>query len=66
VQPTAKGKTSDISTGTLAEQRGLSRAFALDPAAMEAAVERAFQPLSALPDGYGPTTEPALGFKANT
>jgi hypothetical protein len=66
VKPTDKGKESIISAGTLAEQAGLSRALALDPGAMEAAMKRGLQPLSALPAGYGPTTEPALGFKARS
>ena len=48
----------------LAREIGLSRAFALDPKLVEAAFQRARQPLSPLLPGYGPTTEPALGFRA--
>jgi hypothetical protein len=61
-----KDKGSNIPAGTLAEQAGLSRAFALDAAAVEEAVKRGLQPLSPLPAGCGPTTEPALGFKARS
>lgn len=57
-------KELNVPAGTLAEQAGLSRALALDAGAMEAAIKRGLQSLSALPAGYGPTTEPALGFKA--
>jgi hypothetical protein len=64
VKPTDKGKQLDIPVVTLAEQAGLSCALALDPGAMEAAMKRGLQPLSPLPNGYSPTTEPALGFKA--
>jgi hypothetical protein len=60
----AKGKEPNITAGTLAEQLGLSRAFALDPEALEAAAKRGVQPIAPFPSGYGPITEPALGFKA--
>jgi hypothetical protein len=49
----------------LAQQRGLLRAFELDPDLIDAALQRAAQPLVPLPDGYGPTTEPATSFKAS-
>jgi hypothetical protein len=54
----------NIPAETLAECAGLSRAYALDPDLMQAAVKRGLQPLSPLPPGYAATTEPALGFKA--
>jgi len=49
----------------LAQQRGLSRAFELEREVIEAALQRAAQPLAPLPAGYGPTSEPATCFKAS-
>jgi hypothetical protein len=49
----------------LAQQHGLLRAFELDPDLIEAALQRAAQPLAPLPASYGPTTEPAISFKAS-
>ena len=49
----------------LAQQHGLLRAFELDPDLIDAALQRAAQPLTALPAGYGPTTDPATCFKAS-
>jgi predicted dienelactone hydrolase len=60
-----KGKQSNIPAGRLAEHAGLSRAWALDAELVTAAVARGLQPLAPLPAGYGPTTEPSLGFKAS-
>ena len=60
-----KRNQSNIPAGTLAEHMGLSRAWALDAELVAAAVARGLQPLAPLPAGYGPTTEPALSFKAS-
>ena len=57
-------KERDIPLGMVAEHLGLSEALALDPEVFEAAAKRGVQPLAPLPAQYGPTTEPALGFKA--
>jgi hypothetical protein len=57
-------KELNIPVEVLAEQLGLSRALALDPEVVEAAVKRGLQPLSPLPAGYTSVTEPAHGFKA--
>lgn len=51
-------QTEDIRQ--LAEQRGLTRAFELDPEQVRAVAERAMRPLA--PVAGGPTTEPAPGF----
>ena len=57
-------KERHIPLGMFAEHLGLSDAFVLDPEVFEAAAKRGLQPLTPLLVGYGPTAEPALGFKA--
>jgi len=46
----------------LARSRGLDRAYALFPDAVEAAVTRGTTSLSSLPENISPLTEPASGF----
>jgi hypothetical protein len=51
-------------TRTLAQARGLDRAYALNPEAMAAAVARGTASLGALPADFSPVTEPAVAFDA--
>jgi hypothetical protein len=44
----------------IAEQRGLTRALALEPAVLNPIAERGIKPLPPVPSG--PTTEPAGGY----
>jgi hypothetical protein len=49
---------------SLAQARGLERAYALYPEAVAAAVERGTTSLGPLPADFSPVTEPAIMFDA--
>ena len=49
---------------TLAQARGLERAYALNPEAMAAAVARGTAALGPLPADFSSVTEPAVAFDA--
>jgi hypothetical protein len=49
---------------TLAQARGLDRAYALNPEAMTAAVARGIASLGPMPDDFSSVTEPAVAFDA--
>jgi len=51
-------------TRTLAQARGLDRAYALNPEAMAAAMARGAASLGPLPDDFSSVTEPAVMFDA--
>ena len=51
-------------TRTLAQARGLDRAYALNPEAMAAAIARGAASLGPLPDDFSSVTEPAVMFDA--
>jgi hypothetical protein len=56
------GSDGEAWIARLADSRGLRRAYALDPAALAAAVSRAGSALSSLPDDLPAASEPAILF----